>query len=42
MELLLIINKLYSALQPSSENPLMNTSPQQSQLMGWKKASKKV
>lgn len=30
-----------SALQPSSENPLMNTSPQQSQLMGWKKASKK-
>jgi len=30
-----------SALQATAENPLMNNVPQQSQLLGWKKASKK-
>lgn len=30
-----------SALQATSENPLMNDVPQQSQLLGWKKASKR-
>jgi len=36
------ILKFIPALQATAENPLMNNVPQQSQLLGWKKASKKV